>query len=258
MSQFHTLIEIMARLRSSGGCPWDREQTHQSLKPYLIEETYEVIDALESGTDADIAEELGDLMLQVVFHAQIAKEEGRFTIEDVVMAISEKLIRRHPHVFGDVKASTSEQVLVNWQKIKIQEKSKQSQKTSILSGVPRHLPALHRAQQLQEKAARAGFDWENISDVANKVQEEVQEFLSAYQNENREHCVEEFGDLLFALVNLARFLNINPEEALTQCNNKFQKRFSYIESELQKQGKTPPESTLSEMDALWEQAKTKT
>ena len=256
MSNFKRLLDIMAQLRSPEGCPWDREQTPQSLKPYLIEETYEVLEAIDQNNDENIAEELGDLLLQVVFHAQIASEESRFTIDDVTQAISDKLIRRHPHVFGDVEAKTPDEVVKNWESIKAKEKPKK--KTSVLDGVPPQLPALFKARRLQEKAARVGFDWDDIDDVAAKVKEETQELVQAKKSGQQQHIEEEFGDLLFSLVNLARYLNICPEEALTQTNNKFRRRFQYIEQELSQVKKTPQEATLEEMDALWEKAKKET
>ena len=253
MSIFERLIKIMARLRGPSGCPWDKEQTPQSLKPYLIEEAYEVLEAIDLNDDDEIKEELGDLLLQVVFHAQIASEENRFNIDDVAEAIADKLIRRHPHVFGDTQADTPDEVIKNWEAIKAEEKPEK--RASLLDGVPINLPALLRACRLQEKAARVGFEWEHIADVAQKVQEETEELIHARESGAIEKVREEFGDLLFALVNLARFLQICPEEALIQTNRKFQSRFQYIETELCKKGKTPHESTLEEMDALWEAAK---
>jgi tetrapyrrole methylase family protein/MazG family protein len=252
MSQFDRLVDIMKRLRGPNGCPWDKEQTPETLKPYLIEEAYEVIDAIDNKGDSDIAEELGDVLLQVVFHAQIATEENRFTIEDVAQAISDKLVRRHPHVFGDVKVETSDQVVQNWERIKLQEKEHPKEEESVLSGVPRHLPALLRALQMQKKAGRVGFDWEKTEEVVQKVEEELQELQNAQTQEEKQ---EEFGDVLFSLVNLARFLKIDPEEALTQTIAKFQNRFAYIEAELKKKGQSPQGATLEEMDILWENAK---
>lgn len=253
MSNFDRLVDLMARLRSPSGCPWDKAQTPQSLKPYLIEEVYEVLDAIDRNDDAEIVEELGDLLLQIVFHAQIAREENRFTIDDVACAIADKLVRRHPHVFGDTEADTPAQVLQSWERIKAEEKS--DKRLSLLDGVPRHLPALLRAYHLQRKAARVGFEWDHIADVIQKVREESEELMHAREAGAADRVREEFGDLLFALVNLARFLQICPEDALTQTNKKFQTRFRYIETELGKQGKTPEEATLEEMDALWEAAK---
>ncbi len=253
MSNFERLVDLMARLRAPSGCPWDKEQTPQSLKPYLIEEVYEVLEAIDRNDDGEIKEELGDLLLQIVFHAQIAREENRFTIDDVAAAIADKLVRRHPHVFGDAEADTPDEVLKNWEAIKAGEKS--DQKTSLLDGVPRYLPALLRACSLQERAARVGFEWDHISDVVQKVREETEELMHARASGASERIREEFGDLLFALVNLARFLQICPEDALTQTNRKFQTRFQHIETELSRQGKTPQEATLEEMDVLWEAAK---
>lgn len=252
MTQFNRLVEIMKRLRGADGCPWDKEQTSETLKPYLIEEAYEVIDAIDNNDDANLAEELGDVLLQVVFHAQIATEENRFTIEDVAQAIADKLVRRHPHVFGNIEAETADQVVQNWEAIKRQEKKEQVGQASALSGVPRHLPALLRAYQIQKKAARVGFDWDKTEEVIQKVEEEVQELQNAHTQQEKQ---EEFGDLLFSLVNLARFLQIDPEEALTQTIAKFQNRFTYIETELKKNGQTPQDATLAEMDTLWEKAK---
>ena len=253
MSQFNRLTDIMGQLRSPSGCPWDREQNHQSLKPYLMEEAYEVLEAIDLNDDDEMKEELGDLLLQVVFHAQIASEEKRFTIEDVAGAIADKLIRRHPHVFGDVQADTPDEVIKNWETIKAGEKP--GSRTSLLDGVPKHLPALFKARRLQEKAAKVGFEWDHIDEVAQKVHEETQELVEARQTGQTKHIREEFGDLLFSLVNLARFLDICPEEALTQTNRKFQTRFQYIETELTKIGRTPQEASLEEMDVLWEKAK---
>jgi len=252
MTQFNRLVEIMERLRGPNGCPWDKEQTSETLKPYLIEEAYEVIDAIDNKDDTNLAEELGDVLLQVVFHAQIATEENRFTIDDVAQSISDKLVRRHPHVFGNMEAETADQVVQNWEAIKVQEKKEKVGQESVLSGIPRHLPALLRAYQIQKKAARVGFDWDHTEAVIQKVAEEVQELQNAHTEEEKQ---EEFGDLLFSLVNLARFLKIDPEEALTQTIAKFQNRFTYIETELKKRGRSPQEATLEEMDALWEEAK---
>ena len=251
MTHFNRLIEIMKRLRGPDGCPWDKEQTSITLKPYLIEEAYEVIDAIDNQDDANLTEELGDVLLQVVFHAQIATDENRFTLEDVAKSIADKLVRRHPHVFGNIEVETAGQVVQNWEAIKLQEKKKSDQE-SVLSGVPRHLPALLRAYQIQKKAARIGFDWDKTEEVIQKVEEEVQELRNAHTQQEKQ---EEFGDLLFSLVNLARFLQIDPEEALTQTIAKFQNRFAYIETELKKRGQTPQDATLQEMDLLWESAK---
>lgn len=253
ITQMNRLIEIMAKLRSPTGCPWDREQTHNTLKPYLIEEAYELIDAIDDQSDQNLKEELGDVLLQVVFHAQIATEEGRFNMEDIAKTIADKLERRHPHVFGTVQADTPEEVIKNWEAIKAKEKDSEDGPKSALDGVPRHLPALSRAYQIQKKAAKVGFDWDNAEEVWKKVDEEVQELKQA---QNLQEQQEELGDLLFSVVNLSRFVGTNPEEALTQTISKFQKRFTYIESELQKNGQTPADASLAKMDELWEKAKT--
>ena len=257
MSPFNKLIEIMDRLRSPEGCPWDRKQTHQTLKPYLIEEAYEFLDALDREDDEEIREELGDLLLQIVFHAQIAREGNRFTVDDVAETLVEKLIRRHPHVFGDTTVDGADQVLENWEAIKSREKAEKGLEASALDGVPRHLPALLRACRIQEKAARVGFDWSHTEEVVEKVREEMEELLKARSSCNPAQIQEELGDLLFALVNLSRFFGVAPEEALTQTIEKFLTRFTYIESELKVKGKHPRTATLEEMDRLWEQAKGK-
>ena len=201
MSPFERLVSIMQTLRSENGCPWDREQTHETLRPYLIEEAYEVLDAIDAKDDSELKVELGDLLLQVVFHAQLAREDDRFTIDDVAEAVSEKLIRRHPHVFGDVKADTSDQVLTNWEKIKQNEKGNRNK--SVLDGLPSHLPALLKAFRIQEKVARVNFDWEDVREVFGKVREEIAELEEAHAGRDQQSLEEEFGDLLFSMVNLA-------------------------------------------------------
>ncbi|MDP7559662.1 MAG: nucleoside triphosphate pyrophosphohydrolase [Planctomycetota bacterium] len=255
MSKFEQVVEIMSRLRAPGGCPWDREQTHESLKSYMIEEAYELLEAIDEQNDRDIRDELGDVLLQVVFHAQLAAEENRFDIEDVAGAISEKLIRRHPHIFGDTRAEDANRVLQNWEAIKSQENKDKGDRDSVLGGIPRALPALQRARRTQERASRVGFDWEEAGEVAKKVKEEVDEFLEAHSSGDRPHAEEELGDILFALVNLSRFMKICPEEALRKTIGKFEKRFHYIEEELEKQDKSPRTASLEEMDQLWEKAK---
>ena len=230
-------------------CPWDRKQTHDSLKKYLIEESYEVIDAIEKRNWNELKEELGDLLLQPIFHARLAEEEGHFNIDDVVDHLCKKLIKRHPHVFGEEEAKTAEEVLKNWEKRKLKERK------SVLEGVPKHLPALMRAEKLQKKAAKVGFDWRNIEEVKEKVLEEWKEFWEALERGNREEIEHEFGDLLFALVNLARFLNIDPEETLQKANERFIKRFSYVEKKVKESGKPWEEFTLEELDHFWEEAK---
>jgi tetrapyrrole methylase family protein/MazG family protein len=253
-SLFDRLVDIMATLRSPAGCPWDRAQDSTSLKPYLLEEAYEVLEAIEEGTPFKLKDELGDLLFQVIFHAQLARERGDFDIYDILAGTVAKMTRRHPHVFAAASASTPKEALQNWEEIKRQEKAA-DQTTSVLDGVPRQLPSLLRAQRLQDKAARVGFDWPDVEQVWGKVAEELQELRAAMTGANRAKIEEELGDTLFALVNLARFLDINPDEALHKTTSKFVQRFQFIERELSRQGKTPKQSTLAEMDALWEQAK---
>jgi tetrapyrrole methylase family protein/MazG family protein len=251
---FDRLVEIMAMLRSPAGCPWDRAQDSTSLKPYLLEEAYEVLEAIEEGTPDKLKDELGDLLFQVIFHAQLARERGEFDIDDVLAGTIAKMTRRHPHVFGSAAASTPKEALQNWEEIKRQEKTA-TQSTSVLDGVPRQLPSLLRAQRLQDKAARVGFDWPRVEQVWEKLAEELQELRAAMRGESRAKVEEELGDALFSLVNLARFLEVNPDEALHKTTTKFIQRFQFIERELSRQGKTPKQATLAEMDALWEQAK---
>lgn len=253
--RFDELIEIMAKLRGEGGCPWDREQTHQSIKPYFVEETYEVLEAIDEGDPAKLREELGDVLLQVVFHARMAEEAGAFTIADVLQAITQKLVRRHPHVFGDRQVDTAQEVLFNWEEIKRAERQRTNGAASALDGVPRELPALLRAHRLQEKASRVGFDWKEAAEVLHKVEEEIGELRGAMEQRSGERMEAEFGDLLFSLVNLSRFIAVNPEEALRKTIARFIARFRFIEEELARRGRTLKEATLPEMDALWERAK---
>ncbi len=254
MSSFNELVDIMALLRSEKGCPWDREQTHESIKPYLIEEAYEVLRAIDDHDDEELRAELGDLLLQITFHAQIAKEGDRFDIEDVIRTNIEKLKRRHPHVFGEVMVSGTGEVLKNWERIK-EEERKGSKPGSVLDGVPKDLPALLRAQRIQEKASTVGFDWEETEAVMEKVEEEFRELKEACRSEDPERITDETGDFLFSLVNLSRFLRVWPEEALRRTVDRFERRFKFIESELAKSGRSPMDATLQEMDALWEKAK---
>lgn len=249
------LVEIMARLRGEGGCPWDREQTHESIKPYLIEETYEVLEAIDEQAPGKLREELGDLILQVVFHAQMAEEAGAFSIADVLATINDKLRRRHPHVFGDVKAETAQEVLFNWEQIKQAERRREKGQASVLDGVPRDLPALLRAHRLQEKASRVGFDWAEAQAVLRKVEEELAELRAAMEGQAADRMEAEMGDLLFALVNLSRFIAVNPEEALRKTISRFIARFRYIEEALAKGGRSLNQANLQEMDALWADAK---
>ena len=255
--RFGELVQIMARLRGENGCPWDREQTHASIKPYLLEETYEVLESIDENDPAKLEEELGDLALQVVFHAQMADEAGLFTIADVLRGINEKLRRRHPHIFGDVKADTAQEVLFNWEQIKKLEREKAKGSASVLDGVPRELPALLRAHRLQEKASRVGFDWNETRQVFQKVEEELAELRAAMESKQPDRMEAELGDLLFSLVNLGRFIAVNPEDALRKTIARFIARFQYIEEELARRGKAPGQVTLEEMDALWAEAKAK-
>lgn len=255
--RFGELVQIMARLRGENGCPWDREQTHASIKPYLLEETYEVLESIDENDPAKLEEELGDLALQVVFHAQMADEAGLFTIADVLRGINEKLRRRHPHIFGDVKADTAQEVLFNWEQIKKLEREKAQGRASVLDGVPRELPALLRAHRLQEKASRVGFDWNEARQVFQKVEEELAELRAAMESEQPDRMEAELGDLLFSLVNLGRFIAVNPEDALRKTIARFIARFQYIEEELARRGAAPGQVTLEEMDALWAEAKAK-
>jgi len=246
----------MARLRGPGGCPWDREQTFDTIKPYLLEETYEVMDAIDARDWGELTGELGDLLLQSVFFSQMAAEQNLFSIEDALDAINQKLIRRHPHVFGEQTAETAGDVRRIWGEVKAEEKKQSgAQKGGLLDSVPRALPALVEAQQLTTRAAHVGFDWENAGQVLEKLHEELAEFEAARRGDSQAEMEGELGDLLFVLVNLARFVKVDPEQALRKTNAKFRERFAYIERKLGEQGKSPKEATLAEMDALWEEAK---
>jgi tetrapyrrole methylase family protein/MazG family protein len=250
------LLGIMEKLRAPDGCPWDREQTHDSLKSDLIEEAYEVIDAIESGNSSDLEEELGDLLLQVVFHSEIAAGEGRFKFDAVANGISDKLVRRHPHVFGNVEVSGTSEVLQNWDAIKKAEKQGESEKSaSIISGIPKHLPALQKAHQIQKRAARAGFDWEHIDAVFDKLHEEIDELKEAIQSNQEPAIRDELGDLLFSVVNVSRFLGHNPEEILNQNIKKFVSRFQHVEAQVHATGRSMKEFSASELDVFWNTAK---
>lgn len=252
-TQIARLLDIMAQLRDpENGCPWDLEQNFATIAPYTVEEAYEVADAVEKGDMAMLKDELGDLLLQVVFHAQMAAEEGLFTFEDVAEIISDKMLRRHPHIFAEVEAETADAVLKNWEDIKAEERKEKKESGSALDGVALSLPALMRAEKLQKRAARVGFEWDDISGVYDKLEEEIRELRTAGDKMNFE---EEIGDMLFVIANLARWHKIDPEEALRKTNAKFVRRFHYIEAELKKRGKTPEQSDLQEMDALWDEAK---
>jgi MazG family protein len=263
---FEKLVAVQARLRAPGGCPWDREQTHRSLRTYLIEEAYEVLEALESGNDAKFAEEMGDLLLQIVFHSQIAREEGRFTVADVIREIHDKMIRRHPHVFGETRAKDSAEVLRNWEQIKAEERRSSANKKSerdklpadepsLLDGVSRALPATLEGFQLTRKAARIGFDWDDAGGVIAKMQEETEELRNALTTQDQPKVEEELGDLLFAAVNLSRFLHIDPEIALKKANAKFSRRFHAMEKMARKTGREFKDLPREEMEALWDTTK---
>ena len=260
---FEKLVAVQARLRAANGCPWDREQTHRSLRTYLIEEAYEVLEALESGNDAKFAEEMGDLLLQIVFHSQIAREEGRFTVADVIREIHDKMIRRHPHVFGETRAKDSAEVLRNWEQIKAEERrissgrggAKLPKEVSLLDGVSRALPATLEGFQLTRKASRIGFDWEDASGVFEKMEEETAELKKALQEANHLKTEEELGDLLFAAVNLSRFLKVDPEIALKKANAKFERRFRAMERRARESGREFKDRTREEMESLWDAAK---
>ncbi len=254
MSNFDKLVDVVRRLREPDGCPWDREQTHSSILSDLLEETYEFIEAADGGDDYHMKEELGDLLMQVVFHSQIAAEERRFTVDDVAGAIAEKLVRRHPHVFGDTNVSDSVEVLENWEQIKLQEKGKEERK-SILDGIPKQLPALHRAQKIQSKVSRFGFDWKEVAPALDKVEEEFLEFREAMLSGNMEHAEEELGDILFSLVNVARHSDFSAEDALRRTVNKFISRFQFIEEELGNEPERVREASIEELDELWEKSK---
>ncbi len=253
---FGKLREVIAELRGPNGCPWDQKQTHHSLKRYLLEEAYEVLDAIDEEDDHHLAEELGDVLLQVMLHAQIGEDAGMFTVDDVVHSITEKMIRRHPHVFQAGNLNDENEVIKQWDEIKQQEKRESGEKeSSILSGIPKSMPALYRASKLQKKAAKVGFDWNEVAPIWMKVQEEIAEFMNETKQNNAEKAQKEFGDVLFALVNLGRFYNIDPELALQSTNEKFYSRFKYIEETLEQRGLKFEEVDLEYLDEIWEEAK---
>jgi tetrapyrrole methylase family protein/MazG family protein len=256
---FRRLVAIMERLLSPYGCPWDREQTHATLRPYVIEEAYEVVEAIDTNDWEELRSELGDLGLQIVFHSALARREERFDVDDVYRAICEKLIRRHPHVFGDVEADDAGTVLRNWESIKKSEREAKGAvdaPVSHLDGVPVALPALQRAERLQAKAARAGFDWETIGPVWDKIEEELHELREISEGGDPDRLEDELGDILFAVVNLARFLHVHPEQALQRTNAKFRRRFHHIEARARELGRRLEDMTLEEMDGFWNEAKT--
>ena len=275
--RFHHLVNLMAALRAPDGCPWDRKQTHESLKPYLLEETYEVLEILDRQDRAKLPEELGDVLLQVLFHSQIASEAGSFTIDDVLEQLADKLIRRHPHVFGngaaDPTPTNADQVLARWEEIKRTERQAFGRPDSVLDGVPQTLPALLRAYQIQARASRVGFDWthdaKGFDQVLGKIEEEIQELRIAIRapvsnqtapdagatTARQAQIVAEFGDVVFSLVNLARFIKVNPEDALRQAANRFVERFHFIEAQAAALGRKVGELSFAEMDRLWDEAK---
>jgi tetrapyrrole methylase family protein / MazG family protein len=250
------LIALMARLRGPDGCPWDRKQTAESLKPFLIEECYEVLDALDEGSPDKVKEELGDLLFQIIFHARLAEEKGEFTMRDIIAADIAKMTRRHPHVFGDARLSTDREVLANWEELKKGEKGYEDRK-SVLDGVPGGLPSLLRAHSLQERAARVGFDWNHLDEALPKLDEELAEFKEALETKDAAGIEEELGDIFFMLVNISRFLGVNPENALRKTIGKFIRRFRYIEEQAADAGKSMNEMTLDEMEGLWREAEGK-
>ncbi len=251
---FKELVDVIATLRSENGCPWDREQTHETLKSTLIEETYETLEAIDAGDPKKLEEELGDLLLNIMLQAQIAAEHEDFDVYDVIETLTEKLIRRHPHVFGDVNVSDSDEVLKNWEAIKRSESGYEDRK-SVLDGIPNALPTLLRAQKIQNRAARVGFDWDDLTDVVAKVEEELEEVKASINAAETEATAMELGDLLFAIVNLCRFMEIQAEETLRQANRKFMWRFKWMEAELERRGTNFEAQDLESLDAIWEAAK---
>lgn len=249
---FQELIKVMEALRSEKGCPWDKEQTRESLKPFIVEEAYELIEAIDDSDPEKIKEELGDLLFQIVFQCQIAKENNEFKISDVIEKISKKMISRHPHVFGKADYKTSDEVLLHWEE---QKKLEGKLRESILEGVPKTLPSLLRAHRLQKRAAGVGFDWEKVGDVLKKLDEELKEFKEALKTKRQDEIEDELGDIFFMLVNISRFVGVNPEDALRKTISKFIHRFRYIEMSAAEQGSRLSDMTLPEMDRLWDEAK---
>ena len=248
---FQELMDVMRRLRNE--CSWDKEQTHDSIKAATLEEAYEVVEAIDEKNYEELKNELGDLLLHIVFHSVIGEESNNFSVDDVIDSITEKLIRRHPHVFGDVKVNNNDDITRNWETIKLSEKGRES----VLEGIPKQLPELHKAFRLQEKASKVGFDWEKKEEVWSKVEEEIEEMKEAELNHDLEKLEEEMGDLFFSLVNYSRFIGINPANALRITNEKFVNRFQFIETELKKRSKKIYDTSLEEMDKYWEESKKK-
>ena len=250
-NQFEELVKIVSELRAPNGCPWDREQTNQSLLPYFIEEAYELIESVDEKNWENVKEELGDLLLHVVFQGSIAEQDGKFQLVESLLTVNKKLIRRHPHVFGDAQADEAFHAKQNWEAAKHKEKGRDSR----LDGVPKNLPALVRAQRLQQKASYAGFDWDKVEQVWEKIHEEILELKEAQLSNNKKHIEEEIGDVIFAVVNLARFLDISAENSLRKTNKKFINRFKKVEERIKEQGKEIDDATLEEMDSIWNEAK---
>ena len=253
LGDFQTLVEIVARLRAPGGCPWDREQTHESLKRHLLEECYEALEAIDQGTPSLLAEELGDILVQVAFHADIAREAGDFTLADVLTAINSKLVRRHPHVFGDTTVSDSREVELNWEQLKAAERAQEGVRKSPVDGIPNALPALSYAQLMQDRVARVGFEWENVDGVIDKLVEEAGEFRKATTDAERVH---ELGDLFLVMVNLCRWMDVQAEDALRQANGRFRSRYLKMEELAGQRGQDFEQLPLDDKEALWQEAKT--
>ena len=256
LNSLSKLIKITDTLMGEDGCPWDKVQTRESLKPYLVEETYEVLDALDANDPEKIKDELGDLLYQILFHSKISSLKGEFNFRDVINNLSEKMVRRHPHVFKEGELNTPDQVVKQWEEIKRNEKNQANQK-SILDNIPKNLPSLLRAQKLQKKAAKEGFDWDQISDVFDKLDEEIAEFKEAVLKKKSADIQNEIGDIIFVITNIAKYYKIDAEEALRSTNNKFIKRFQYIEQKIEAKGKTLKDSPLEEMERYWQEAKNK-
>ena len=253
LGDFQTLVEVVARLRAPGGCPWDREQTHESLKRHLLEECYEALEAIDQGTPSQLAEELGDVLAQVTFHADIARETGDFTLADVLTAINSKLVRRHPHVFGDTSVSDAREVELNWEQLKAAERAQQGVRKSPVDGIPSALPALSYAQLMQDRVARVGFEWENVEGVLDKLVEEVGEFRKATTDAERTH---ELGDIFLVMVNLCRWMDVQAEDALRQANGRFRARYLKMEELAEQRGLDFEQLPLDDKEALWQEAKT--
>ena len=252
LGEFQTLVDIVARLRAPGGCPWDREQSHESLKRHLLEECYEALEAIDQGSPSQLAEELGDILVQVAFHADIGRETGEFTLADVLSAINGKLVRRHPHVFGDTSVADAREVELNWEQLKARERAQQGIRKSPVDGIPNALPALSYSQLMQDRVARAGFEWEDVDGVLEKVVEEIGEFRQASTEQEKIH---ELGDLFLVLVNLCRWLNVQAEDALRQANGRFRRRYLQMEELAQARGLDFEQLPLDDKEALWQEAK---